>query len=166
VNRPLRRNGADLMTDPFRLMATMTMSAVLIALAGPAPAGGSDPKAILDDIFGQVDKMCGGNGGGPAYDLDQIAKTYFAPPLAKKIAKASEANEIDFDFLVDAQDCKTTDLDLKIIGGGDTTSIGRATFKNMGDPRIIDVEMTKAGAEWQVTNIVYRHRDFSLKDAF
>jgi len=144
------------------------LSVFLCALAGggPATAGGSDPKTILDDIFGQVDTMCGGNGDGPAYDIAEIAKTYFAPPLAKKVAEAADTDAIDFDFLVDGQDCKVTGLELKIVGGSDTTSVGRATFENMSEPRVIDLEMAKAGTEWQVTNIVYRHRDFSLKDAF
>jgi len=156
------------MGKPRFLCAVLAPSVFLWAFSGfdPAAADGRDPKAVLDDIFGQVDKMCGGDGDGPAYDLDQIAKTYFAPPLAKKIARASDANEIDFDFLVDGQDCKVTGLDLKIVGGGDTTAVGRATFENMGAPRVIDVEMAKAGNGWQVTNILYRHRDFSLKDAF
>jgi len=141
------------------------LSAVLLCLAAPAVAGGSDPQIILDEIYGQVSEMCTGD-GGPPYDFVAIAKTYFTPTLAKKVEKASNDNAIDFDVLVDGQDCKLTELDLRLVGGGETSAIGRAEFKNMGEPRTIDLLMSKSDSTWQVTDIVYRHRPFSLKAAF
>lgn len=145
------------------------LSAGMVAFfgAGAANAGGSDPKAILDDIFGQMDAMCGGDGQGAPYDLNAIAKTYFTPPLVEIVTRDYEQpGALGFDPLVDAQDCKTSDLKLAIVAGGDTTATGRATFKNMGEDRVVDLQMVKSGAEWQVSDIVYRHRAFSLKAAF
>ena len=144
----------------------LLMIAVLIAAgaANPARAGGSDPKAVLDDLFGQMNSMCGGNGDGPAYDLDALAKKYFVPALVKIITRDYEQpGALGFDILIDGQDCKTSDLNLSIVGGGGNTSIGRATFKNFGEERVIDLLMTNAGGDWMVTDVVYRHRPFSLK---
>ena len=144
----------------------LLMIAVLIAAgaANPARAGGSDPKAVLDDLFGQMNSMCGGNGDGPAYDLDALAKKYFVPALVKIIARDYEQpGALGFDILIDGQDCKTSDLNLSVVGGGGNTSIGRATFKNFGEERVIDLLMTNAGGDWMVTDVVYRHRPFSLK---
>jgi hypothetical protein len=97
------------------------MIAALIAAgaSNPARAGGSDPKAVLDDLFGQMNSMCGGNGDGPAYDLDALAKKYFVPALVKIITRDYEQpGALGFDILIDGQDCKTSDLKLDIIGGG------------------------------------------------
>lgn len=144
----------------------LLMIAALIAAgaANPARAGGSDPKAVLDDLFGQMNSMCGGNGDGPAYDLDALAKKYFVPALVKIITRDYEQpGALGFDILIDGQDCKTSDLNLSIVGGGGSTSIGRATFKNFGEERVIDLLMTNAGGDWMVTDVVYRHRPFSLK---
>jgi hypothetical protein len=155
-----------MMPSPIRPRFLLISIAALLAagVASPARAGGSDPKAVLDDIFGQMNAMCGGNGDGPAYDLEAIAKKYFAPLLVKIVTRDYEQpGALGFDILVDGQDCKTSDLKLDIIGGGGSTSIGRATFKNMGEERIIDLHMTNAGGDWTVADVVYRHRPFSLK---
>lgn len=149
-----------------RRRSPLLVVAVLLAAgaANPARAGGSDPKAVLDDLFGQMNSMCGGNGDGPAYDLDALAKKYFVPALVKIITRDYEQpGALGFDILIDGQDCKTSDLNLSIVGGGGNTSIGRATFKNFGEERVIDLLMTNAGGDWMVTDVVYRHRPFSLK---
>ena len=149
-----------------RRRSPLLMIAALIAAgaSNPARAGGSDPKAVLDDLFGQMNSMCGGNGDGPAYDLDALAKKYFVPALVKIITRDYEQpGALGFDILIDGQDCKTRDLNLSIVGGGGNTSIGRATFKNFGEERVIDLLMTNAGGDWMVTDVVYRHRPFSLK---
>jgi len=151
--------------------AIRTSISLLAALLGfaamtPAFAGGSDPQIILDDIYGQVSEMCGGDADGPPYDFVAIAKKYFTPQLSKKIEKASDDNAIDFDVLVDGQDCKLTELDLTVLDDTGKTAIGRAEFKNMGAERIVDLHMAKSGSSWEVTDITYRHRKFSLKTAF
>lgn len=132
----------------------------------PAAAGGSDPQIVLDEIYGQVAEMCGGDGQGAAYDIEAIAKSYFTPALAKKITSGLASGDLDYDVLVDGNDCKVTDLDLTIVGGGSTTAIARASFKNFGEDRVVDLQMVKSGSDWQVADIVYRHRAFSLKSAF
>jgi hypothetical protein len=153
-------------TFHLRRAVTLLLAALAQLPSVPVLAGGSDPKAMLDDIYGQVMTMCGGDGQGATYDLEAIAKTYFTPSLAKKITKGFETGELDWDLLVDGNDCKVTGLDLKIVGGGDTTAIGRAAFDNLGEKRIVELNMAKTGNDWEVVDIVYRHRPFSLKTAF
>jgi hypothetical protein len=135
--------------------------------AGPAYAGGSDPQIVLDEIYGQVAEMCSADAPGPAYDIEAIAKSYFTPALAKKIASGLASGALDYDVLVDSNDCQVSGLDLTIVvGGGGTTAIARASFKNFGEGRVVDLQMVKSGADWQVADIVYQHRAFSLKNAF
>ncbi len=142
----------------FALCAALTTSAAI--------AGGSDPQVVLDEIYGQVVEMCGGDGQGAAYDLEAIAKTYFTPALAKTVSKAAETGDLDFDVLVDGQDCKVSDIQLAIVDAGANSATGRATFKNFDEPRTVDLKMVKSGSAWQVADVVYGHRAFSLKAAF
>ena len=67
------------------------------------------------------------------------------------------------DVLVDGNDCKVTSLDLRVIDEGAADAVGRAEFENFGAARTIDLVMAKTGGDWKVTDIVYRHRPFSLK---
>jgi hypothetical protein len=135
-------------------------------LGADANAGGSDPKTILTDIYGQVNAMCSGDGNGPGYDIVAIAKRYFVPELAKKISTAAEDDTLDFDILVDGQDCKLSPLDLKVVAETGTTAAGRAEFENFGERRSIELVMAKSGDAWEVTDVVYLHRPFSLKSDF
>lgn len=139
---------------------------IVSVFPAPAAAGGSDPQIVLDEIYGLVAEMCGGDGQGAAYNIEAIAKSYFTPALAKKITSGLASGDLDYDVLVDGNDCKVTDLDLTIVGGGSTTAIARASFKNFGEDRVVDLQMVKSGNDWQVADIVYRHRAFSLKSAF
>ena len=145
-----------------RLLASLA-AALAIAVSPASAAGGSDPQVVLDEIFGQVDAMCGGDGQGPAYDIYVIADDYFTPDLAKTFTKAMEAGDLDIDVLTDGQDCKVSDLKLEVIKSEADTAVGRATFKNMGEDRVIDLLMAKPGDDWMVDDIVYRHRTFSLR---
>ncbi|HEX2839683.1 hypothetical protein [Hyphomicrobium sp.] len=151
----------------FRSLATLStvLGLATLHLITAAEAGGSDPQIVLDEIYGQVAEMCSAD-GGPPYDFTAIAKTYFTPELAKKVVKASNDNKLDFDVLIDGNDCKVTELDLRVVEEKAGTAIGRAEFKNFDEERTVDLLMSKAGNEWQVTDIVYRHRPFSLKAAF
>lgn len=145
------------------LFAILTLPVLPAVLAGPAVAGGSDPQVVLDEIYGQVDAMCGGDGQGPAYDIYVIADDYFTPDLAKMFTRAMEAGDLDFDVLTDGQDCKVSDLKLEVIKSEADTAVGRATFKNMGEDRVVDLPMAKSGDDWMVDDLVYRHRTFSLR---
>lgn len=148
----------------FLLVAGLLFLSGLVS--GPAHAGGSDPQIVLDEIYGQVAEMCSEDAPGPAYDIEAIAKAYFTPALAKKISSGLASGALDYDVLVDGNDCKVSDLDLTIVGGGNTTAIARASFKNFGEERVVDLQMVKSGEDWQVADIVYRHRAFSLKSAY
>ena len=134
-----------------------------VLLAAEAHARAESPKAVLQEIYGQVDAMCGGDGNGPAYDIVGIANTYFEPTLAKKVGKISDGGPFDFDFLVDAQDCQVTALDLSVVDDNGSTATGHAEFQNFGERRSIDLKMAKHGETLEVTDVVYRHRPFSLR---
>jgi hypothetical protein len=169
ITQPCIRAERIIMTKPSKasrpLLFLLPVLAVL-SVAERATAGGSDPQIVLDEIYGQVAEMCGGDAQGAPYDIEAIAKTYFTPVLAKKLSSALASGDLDYDVLVDGNDCKVSELDLTIVGGGDSTAVARASFKNLGEDRVIDLQMVKSGSDWRVADIVYRHREFSLKSAF
>lgn len=146
-------------------LGAAAVALVLTLAATSALAGGSDPEVVLDEIFGQVDAMCGGDGQGAPYDIYAISEAYFTPELAQTFEKGMESGELQFDILVDGQDCKTTGLALEVVDTDGDIAVGRAVFKNFGEDRVIDLHMSKAGDTWLVSDIVYQHRPFSLKDA-
>lgn len=149
----------------FKLRAaTVALTFAVSALSANA-GGGSDPEVVLDEIYGQVDAMCGGDGQGSPYDIYAIAAAFFVPELAEPFEKAMEANELGFDVLVDGQDCKVSDLAIEVVDTDEDSAVGRATFTNFGEDRVIDLHMTKDGDAWMVSDIVYQHRPFSLKEA-
>lgn len=143
-------------------IAALALASVVAAQS--ALAGGSDPEVVLDEIFGQVDAMCGGDGQGAPYDIYAISESYFAPELAQDFEKAMESGDLGFDVLVDGQDCRVSDLALEVVDTDEDIATGRAIFKNMGEDRIIDLRMTKIGDTWKVSDIVYQHRPFVLSD--
>lgn len=152
----------------FRRFGSRTQwaaTAVLLALVPlPATAGGSDPKVMLDEIFGQVEATCGGDAQGAPYDIYTIAETYFTPELAQSFTAAMESGDLGFDILVDGQDCEIRDVDVDVLEQDADSATGRATFKNMGESRIIDLKMMKTGDSWAVSDVVYQHRPFVLTD--
>lgn len=149
----------------FGPLARSTVVAVLMApFPFPAAAGGSDPQVVLDEIFGQVEATCGGDAQGPPYDIYAIAETYFTPKLAQDFTAAMESGDLGFDILVDGQDCEIRDIDLDVVDTSGDAATGRATFKNMGESRIIDLKMTKTGDSWKVSDVIYQHRPFVLSN--
>ncbi len=147
----------------MRPTRALLLAILPMMLAVGARASGSDPQIVLDEIYGQVAEACSGIGEAQAYDLAVIANGYFEPSLARSVAKALGDGGLDFDVLVDGQDCHVTNLDLQVVDETATTAVGRAEFQNYGERRSIDLVMAKTGGDWKVTDIVYRHRDFSLK---
>lgn len=150
------------MASTVPTLAAAAFGALLLVVP-PTHAGGSDPQVVLDEIFGQVDAMCSGEGNGPAYDIFAIAEQYFAPNLAKVLNDASENGTLGFDVLVDGQDCRVSALDLRVTDDNGRTATGHAEFQNFGEQRSIDLVMAKRAESWEVTDIVYRHRPFSLR---
>lgn len=147
---------------PRLARATILAGSFLAVAALHARAAATDPQIVLDEVYGQVAETCSGDATGAPYDLVAIANTYFAPALAKTVIKASLDGSLGFDVLVDAQDCKMTALDLRVVEQDKKSAIGRAEFQNFGEPRTIDLLMAKAGGKWKITDVVYRHRPFSL----
>ena len=147
----------SLLTQLLSLLAAVT-------LAASVANAGDGPQPVADEIFGQVKKGCGNDETPAAYDLNVIAKTYFEAGLAAKLAKSQEDLSLEFDPLVDGQDCKIKDIKTSVVAETNTAATVRATFKNFKESRIVDLVMSRASdGHWQVDDITYGHREFSLR---
>jgi hypothetical protein len=134
---------------------------VTLATSG-SPAFAETPNGILEQIFEGVQAACKEGGQGAAYDANEIAKKFFSAGLAAKVAQATEDATLDFDIFTDAQDCAVKDMQLSVTDEEGDNATGHATFENMGEPRIVDLVMSKAGGDWKIVDVVYGHRKFSL----
>jgi hypothetical protein len=152
------------MISPLRVWlycaAAVAFSATLAVTALPAFA--ETPNGILEQIFEKVQAACKEGEQGAPYDANEMAKQFFSSELAAKFAQATEDATLDFDVFTDAQDCAVTGMQLAVTEEEGDRATGRATFENMGEPRVVDLVMSKAGADWKVVDIVYGHRKFSL----
>ena len=157
-------------------MLAALLAAALFAI--PAQAG-DDAKDVARSIYRQVERACPADGDGVPYNLATIAQEHFSPDLHTRVAQAYADHRIDFDILIDAQDCAIGDIDVDADSHGDRDevdddddddrrrshsghSIARAEFTNFGETRTIELMLTRIGDTWKVADVRYRHRDWSL----
>jgi len=129
----------------------------------PAHAAGSNPQVVLNELYGLVGETCSEVAKTGSYDQVAVAKSYFTPELAKKLSDALATGSIDFDIFTDSQDCGLSDVDLKLTEATAAEATGVALFKNYGEERVVQILMRRTGAEWQIDDLKYGHRHFSLK---
>lgn len=139
----------------------LLLAAVLSAAASPAHADG-EPNTIAKAIYAQVFASCQGT-DAPMYDLNAIAKAYFEPGLAQKLEASDEGTMLGFDVLIDGQDCKVADVRTTTVSEDAGKATVRVNFTNFEEKRAVDLVMTKIGPAWKVDDVVYGHRDFSLR---
>lgn len=140
---------------------SLSLSLALYPCAALAQ-GASDPKTVLDELYGVVGETCAEGAETGTYDPLALAKVYFATPLKTKLEGAVSSGSIDFDIFTDSQDCGLTDIDITLTGGDAFEATGVAQFKNYGEDRAILFHMARSNASWLITDVSYGHRAFSL----
>lgn len=147
----------------FKIAATVALMAPALALPVTLHAG-DDAEDVAERIYDRVEDACPVRGNGHPYNLAAIADRYFVPDLRDMLADAYAANSVGFDILIDAQDCAIRDVDVDVDGDDDRDRVvARAEFRNLGEPRVVDLLMVRHGGRWLVADIAYRHRDWRLR---
>ncbi|MGQ0671814.1 MAG: hypothetical protein ACT4N2_02875 [Hyphomicrobium sp.] len=141
---------------------TAAAAGLALCLLGPSALADDDADDVARDIYRQVERACEGRGRAP-YNLAEIAEYHFLPELRDLLADAYREHRLDFDILIDGQDCNIRDVDID--GGDDDSdhSIARAEFKNFGRKRVVDLYLVRKAGQWLVADIAYRHRKWSLR---
>lgn len=149
------------------LVKILSAAAIMVpALALPAALhAGDDAEDVAERIYDRVEDACPVRGNGHPYNLAAIADRYFVPDLRDILADAYADHAVGFDVLIDAQDCAIRDIDVDVDGDDDDGNrvVARAEFKNLGEPRVVDLLMVRHGGRWLVADIAYRHRDWRLR---
>ncbi len=151
---------------PIALLRGTAAALMLATLPMAQALAGDDADDAARDIFRQVEKACPVGANGTPYNLATIAATYFVDDLRVQLDHAYANHVLEFDILIDAQDCEIPDVDLDEVGDDDDhrgQMIVRAKFDNFGEPRVVDLVMVRQAKEWKVADVVYRHRDWSLR---
>lgn len=155
----------DFMTT-LRAGAIALSAAAALALSSAALAD-DDARDVARDIYRKVERACERSGRAP-YNLAEIVEHHFLPELRVELDRAYRNGQIDFDILIDAQDCNIRDVDLDGGHDHDDERGGRpvvvtAKFRNYGERRAVDLVMVRTRGGWKVADIVYRHRAWSLR---
>lgn len=90
---------------------------------------------------------------------DQLDPKLYTPRVRKQIRqllKACKGKDVclpDADFLIDGQDFKITDLQLRVLSDGENRALIEATFKNFDTTVKRVFTMRKQGAAWLIDDI-------------
>ena len=141
------------------LMAAGAMLVVLVA-GTPSGARADDPSAdalaFLQSIYGRYEN------GGPGIDRteDGILTTLFTPELAAMIADDDaraaadgEVPNLEADPFIDAQDGEIGPINVTIADAPGGRMIGRASFTNSGEPKLIELVLIETSAGWRIEDI-------------
>lgn len=152
------------MTTRHKLFTAI--AATMLTLVPPTSLhAGDDAEDVAERIYDRVEHACPVRGDGNPYNLASIADRYFVPDLREMLADAYAANAVGFDVLIDGRECGIRDIDVDVDGDDDDGNrvVARAEFRNLGEPRVVDLLMVRHGGQWLVADIAYRHRDWRLR---
>ena len=138
-------------------------ASVVLAASGPAAAqSGAAPADVVKTIYDRVAVFCNGDDVAPPY-VDQFMRAAFEKPVADRYLARLHKSQLDFDIFIDGQDCKLTSLGIEPLETAAAAAVVRARFDNFGQPRTIDFQFRNGAGGWMITDMVYRHRKFTLR---
>ena len=141
--------------------SSVLAAVALLLLPASAAMAGDDARDVAKHIYRLVEKACPEDGDGLPYNLADIARDHFSPELQDRLSRAYRDHRLDFDVLIDAQDCAIDDVDVHADDDRGHV-IARAKFRNFGEKRKIELVLARIDGAWKVADIRYQHRNWSL----
>jgi hypothetical protein len=135
--------------------------ALLIGLSFLLPAASQaadqTPNAFLLAIYKQY---VGKNAPGVQLDYDSDYLKYFTPAMAKiivddsdKASKVGDVPTLDGDPFIGHQDWDITNLKITVDDMATDKTTGTVTFKNIGKPETITVDLLKVDGAWKIDDV-------------
>jgi hypothetical protein len=98
------------------------------------------------------------DGKGIPLDSNAALKRYFEPRLAALIIKdrkkaGGELSTLDMDPFIDAQDWDISAVDVAVRDTGAEKASATVSFKNLGNPTTVVLELVKLGDGWRISDI-------------
>ncbi len=147
---------------PSRRGILTAAGATLAVLVAGAPSGAraddpsTDALAFLQSIYDRYQN------GGAGIDRTQegVLQALFTPELAAMIADDDaraaadgEVPNLEADPFIDAQDGEIGPIDVTITDAPGGRMIGRASFTNSGEPKLIELVLAETPAGWRIEDV-------------
>ncbi len=141
------------------LAAGATLAAILVGGA-PSPARADDPSAAALAFLQSIYAPYQNGGAGIDRTENGILATLFTPELAAMIADDDaraaadgEVPNLEADPFIDAQDGEIGPIDVTIADAPGGRYVGRASFTNSGEPKVIELVLVETPAGWRIDDI-------------
>ena len=141
---------------------------VLAAALGAAGASVAAEMSAKDFVTKIYSAYKGKDAQGAFGTAEEELMAVFEPSLAKLILKdgeeaekKGEAPKLDGDPFVSAQDWDIESFDIDVKDAGKDKATATVSFKNIGMPTTVTLDLVKLAAGWRVNNI--RWSDGSLR---
>ena len=130
-------------------------------------AGAAEPsaKSFVEGIYAAYS---GKDSKGISLENAAAVRRYFAPPLAALILKDrrdahGEVGMLDSDPFIDGQDWEITGLDIAMREIAADQTSATVSFKNLGDPTTVVLDLVKLKQGWRIANITWKNRKQTLR---
>jgi len=140
-----------------RTFALPCLGLFLALLPLAAQAADQTPRAFLQSIYKHY---IGTNTAGVKLDKDADYRRYFTPELAQMIlddiAKSQKNDDVpalDGDPFIDAQDWSITKIDIDVDDKATDKTVGKVSFKNLGEAKTITLDLVKIDGAWKIDDI-------------
>ena len=146
----------------FARRVVVAALATLASIGTAAAQSGAAPAEVVGAIYDRVVVFCKGEDVAPPY-VDLFMRAAFEKPLADRYLQRLHKSQLDFDIFIDGQDCKLSDLIIEPGAMTAASAVVRVRFRNFDAARTIDFELRHSGSAWMISDMVYRHRSFTLR---
>ena len=134
-------------------LVTLCIGLTLVSVGAMA----ADPSAtsFVEAIYAPYKVK---DGKGNPLDSDAALKRYFEPRLAALIIRdrekaAGELSTLDMDPFIDAQDWDISAVDVAVRDTGAEKASATVSFKNLGNPTTVVLELVKLKDGWRIADI-------------
>jgi Protein of unknown function (DUF3828) len=138
----------------------VVLMAISLAVALVAPAARAADPSAQSFVQAIYDQYKGKDAKGVELTGNAAVRRYFAPGLAALIIKdrrqaRGEVGKLDADPFIDAQDWEIDDVNVTLRDVAADKAIATVSFKNLGQPQTVVLELVKLKQDWRIANIAW-----------
>jgi hypothetical protein len=131
----------------MRFLSLATLSVLILAACGGAPAAGRDPVSTVEAIYAPY-----------VSNAASVPALENAAPWTEDLSALIEAaagvdGGIGFDPIIDGQEYELSDLNVTAAPVGDGPTVVSAAFTNLGDDVTVTYELVEQGGGWRVQDM-------------
>ncbi|BCP56136.1 hypothetical protein K32_47530 [Kaistia sp. 32K] len=143
------------------LLLVATLGVGFASTQAGSSVAADDPEAFVAAIYQRYEN---GGEGVPLDDAGTV-RALFEPRLAELIvadsdeaAALGDVSKLDGDPFIDAQDWDITELLVSVEATTPDRADGTITFKNFGEPKLIEMRLVRLDEGWRIRDILWPER--------